>query len=366
MTKAVSFKYTIPVEKAFVGEDGGMRLIGAATGPEVDLEYQRVHPKLIDKWISQINSGAMEVIYDDWHKKDQDSITADLGRVEKAHKDEKGHMWVTILLDEDNPVSQYIHKAARKGKQYGMSIAGDATDWVDEVIDGHRVRTITDGILERIAHTTRPIWTPSFGTVISKAIDAAQSGSANGETQVAEETTVSTQPVENTTETTEVTETTTATTDSGAATNPDSGKAPEESGANTETPVEKAVSADTKRDQKKLDKIVKLVGQLNGALAEIGLSGVEVETSTNDEPEKVAKAGTVEDESEKADVAELTKIVKAQSEQIAALMDRVSDGSAPGALKKSTPVDPLAELKAIDNPIERLRLGLAVQHGEDK
>jgi hypothetical protein len=104
---------------------------------------------------------------------------------------------------------------------------------------------------------------------------------------------------------------------------------------------------------------------LNGALAEIGLSGVEVETSTNDETETVQKAA-VEDKSENDSVAALAEIVKAQSEQIATLMDRVSDGSAPGALKKSTPVDPLAELKSIDNPIERLRLGLAVSHGADK
>jgi len=359
----VNFKYTIPVEKAYVGEDGRLRLEGAATGPEVDLEDQRVAPKLIDKWVSQINSGAMEVIYDDWHKKD--SVVSDLGTVEKAHKDEKGHMWVTILLDEDNPVSQYIHKAARKGKQYGMSIAGDATEWVDEIVNGRRVRTITDGVLTRIAHTTRPIWTPSFGTVISKAIDAAESGSANGETQVGEETTVSEQ-TEKTETTTVATANPDATTDSGEATNPDSGKAPEEASESTETSVEKAVSADTKKDQKKLDKIVNLVGQLNSALAEIGLSGVAVETQADAGTETVEKAGSVEDASEKADVAELTKIVKAQSEQIATLMDRVTDGSAPGVLRKSDPVDPLAELKAIENPMERLRLGLAAQHGADR
>ncbi len=57
-------------------------------------------------------------------------------------------------------------------------------------------------------------------------------------------------------------------------------------------------------------------------------------------------------------VTELTSIVTA-------LADRVSDGTSAKLIQKSEPVDPLAELKAIESPLERLRLGLAVAHGEN-
>jgi hypothetical protein len=345
------YKYTFPIEKAFIGEDGKPRLIGAATGPEVDLENQRVAPVLIDKWIGQINGRQIDVVYDDNHRTDQ--IAGDLGTVEKAWKNESGHMMVQVLLDEDNPMAQYIHKAAMKGKQYGMSVFGKATRFVDEIVSGQRVRTILDGTLERIAHTTRPVWTPSFGTVLSKAVDTALTETANGDTSVSEEN--KTETPEQKPEVVEKAAAAEANTDSGAAKNPESGKTP----SGTEEVVEKAISADSKKDQKKMEKIVKLHGELGALLAEVGLSGEEAATEAAASAEvKKSQSNTEEDE-------RFEKIEKSLS-SLADLVVKLAgtpDGSAPGSLRKSEAVDPLAELNAVEDPIERLRLAMAVSHG---
>lgn len=356
------YKYTIPIAKAIVGEDGKRRLLGAATGPEVDLESQRVHPSLIDKWVSQINAGQIDVVYDDWHRKD--SATADLGVIEKAWKDDKGYMWVQVLLDEDNPVSQYIHKAAQKGKQYGMSIFGKATRFVDEVVNGSMVRTIMDGSLERIAHTTRPVWTPSFGTVLSKAVDTALSESASGDNSVSEANKTETPAADATPETTPNAAEAAETTDSGAATNPESGKAPE--GATTSdnvAPVEKAVKPETKRDEQKMNKFVKLLGEVNALAAEIGLSGAGAEAAPAAETKPVEKAQDPESE----DSDRFVRIEKAVADlgELVVKLANTPDGSAPGALRKAADVDPLAEINAIADPLERARMAFAVLHGEN-
>ena len=347
----VAYKYTFPIEKAFIGEDGKRRLVGAATGPEVDLENQRVHPVLIDKWIGQINNGLIEVVYDNQHKKDD--VLTDLGMVEKAWKDEKGHMYVQVILDDDNPVSTYIHKAALKGKQYGMSIWGKATRYADELVSNQRVRTIMDGTLERIAHTTRPIWTPSFGTVLSKAIDDAERVEP-----VAGETTVA----ENTTETKVVETTEEVKTESGAATNPATGAAPENGDGTAAAVVEKAISADTVKDAKNLDKIVTQYQALGKVLKDAGLIDEQAK-ATGGEAETDTKVEKSEDKTENGDVAVLSKSVEDLTKLVTALADRISDGTAPGVLSKSTTIDPIDELRAVEDPLERMRLAFAAQSG---
>lgn len=354
------YKYTFPITKAFIGEDGRRRLQGAATGPEVDLESQRVSGMLIDKWVTQINNGEIEVVYDDNHKTSSESITSELGQIEKAWKDEQGHMWVQVILDDDNPVAQYIHKSAQKGKQYGMSIFGKATRFVDEVVSGRMVRTILDGTLTKIAHTTRPVWTPSLGTVLSKAVDSA----VNGDTQVADTTTET--KVEETKEVT--TDAGAATTDSGAATAPDTGNAPDSADGSAtadadagSTTVEKAVKAESKKDEKTLTKIVQTYASLGTLLTEAGLLGSESKDAEGTEEKTVQKSDSTEDKDDQ--IATLSKSVSDLTALVTSLADRIPDGSAPGSLRKSEPVDPLAELRAIEDPMERLRFGLAAQHG---
>lgn len=347
-----AYKYTFPIEKAFIGEDGKRRLVGAATGPEVDLESQRVHPALIDKWIGQVNTGQIQVVYDNNHK-DADLMT-DLGIVEKAWKNESGHMYVQVILDDDNPVAGYIHKAAMKGKQYGMSIYGKATRYVDEIVSNQRVRTITDGVLERIAHTTRPVWTPSFGTVLSKAIDDAAAESATGDTQVSEETKKTETVVEETTEVKKGEADTTA--DAATVENPAEVKT-------DETVVEKAVTAETKRDEKTLQKIVQTYQNLGAQLKDAGLIPDEAKGPEQESTETTVQKSEAATENA-TDVVALSKAVSDLTGIVTALADRVSDGTSVKLIQKSEEADPLADLRAVENPLERLRLGLAVAHGE--
>lgn len=355
------YKFTFPVEKAESRADG-LYLVGMATGPEVDSQNERVHPTLIQKWADQINKGEIEVVYRDWHQKE--NSMADLGVLTKAWVDDTNHLGVEVRLDEDNPTAVYIHKSInKKGKKYGMSVFGKVHSYADEYEPTlkRNVRTFYDATLEEVSNTTRPIYTPSLGTVLSKAVSEA----ATGDTRLSEEAKTGTESTEaTTTETTEVkTETTT---DSGAATAPDTGKAPE-TAANENTTVEKAVKSENKKDEKALQGIVKNWTALGEQLRAAGLLLDTTEGSGSSEETTVTKSesGTSQGDTSAPDaVTTLQKSVTELASVVTALADRISDGGAPGLIAKSETVDPLAELKDEQDPIERLRLALAVQHGE--
>lgn len=357
------YKFTMPLEKAEQRADG-YYLVGLASGPEVDSQNERVHPSLIMKWADQINSGQITVKYRDWHQKD--TSLEDLGDITKAWVDENNHLGVEVKLDEDHPTAMFIYKKAKAGKQFGMSVFGKVISFADEFDQAlqRKVRTFYDATLDEVSNTTRPVWTPSFGTVLAKAVTEA----ANGDNRLGDEVKVSEATVSETT--------TTETTDSGAATAPDTGKAPEEAAVETTkvetaetTEVEKAIKTDTKKDAKLLEGIVNTYNTLGQKLQAAGLLSVE------DEGEKVAtaeettvtKSETTEstEATSAPDVATLSKAVSDLTGIVAALADRIPDGSAPGVLRKADAVDPMAELAAIEDPIERLRLGLAAAHGQD-
>jgi hypothetical protein len=354
------FKYTVPIQKAFTGEDGKLRLTGAATGPETDLQGERIHPSLIDKWITQINSGEKIVPYIDWHKRD--TSMAELGFVEKAWKDESGHMWVDIVLDDDNPVAQYIHKSISKGKQYGMSVYGKVTRFADEVIEtGKRVRTFYDSTLDEISNTTRPVWVHSFGTVLSKAVDE-MSRTADGDKSVANETeTPGGNEEEVVTETTEIA--VEKTTESGAATAPDTQATPEEAPAEAAPEVvEKAIAGETKRDEKRLAKLVAQYNALGETLRESGLlESEDAGAETKAEETVVQKSETDEEDR----FVRLEKSIETLSATVLAIAENTPAGTAPGLLQKSeNDSNPIDDLKAVEDPLERLRLAMAARYGE--
>lgn len=357
------YKITIPIEKAFVGGDGRRRLVGAATGPEVDLQGERVHPTLIDKWVDLINSKPETIPYMDWHKKESDAITAELGVIEKAWKDENGHMWIQVVLDDDNPMSQFIHKKAMAGKQFGMSVKGNVIRYADEIVPelGRKVRTFFDATLDEASNTTRPVWVHSLGTVFAKAVDEELSHAADGDKSVANETeTPGGNEEEVTVETKEtVVETTT---DSGAATAPDTQAAPEEAPAEEAPQVaEKAIKGDTKRDDKRLTRIVNLYTALGNELRESGLlDAPEAEVETAAAETTVEKSVTDEDDR----FARLEKSMETLSATVLAIAENTPAGTAPGVLRKSEESDPLEELRSVEDPIERLRLAMAARHGE--
>lgn len=348
------YKFTFPVEKAESRGDGKY-LVGLASGPEVDSQNERVHPSLIKKWADQINAGAIQVAYRDWHQKD--SSLEDLGFVTKAWVDDEDHLGIEVKLDEDHPTAMYIHKKAQAGKKYGMSVFGKVISYSDEfeAALGRKVRTFYDATLDEVSNTTRPVWTPSFGTVLSKAVTEA----AVGDTRLSDEVKVE--------ETTVVSDTTTTeTTDSGAATAPDTEKAPEE------TPVaenvEKAITTSNKKDEKAINDIVKTFNALGQKLQAAGLLTEDVasveETATETTVTKSEVTAAPESTTSAPEVATLSKAVADLTTIVRALAERTPEGSAPGVLLKSESVDSLTELQQVVDPAERLRLAMAALHGE--
>lgn len=353
------YKFTFPVQKADERADG-IYLIGMATGPEIDSQNERVHPSLIHKWANQINRGEIEVVYRDWHQKD--TSLSDLGIVTKAWVDETDHLGIEVKLDEDHPTAVYIHKSVKKGKQYGMSVFGKVISYADEYLQDvkRNVRTFYDATLEEVSNTTKPVYTPSFGTVLSKAVSEA----AVGDNRLGDE--VKTTPQDSSEEVN-----TSTTTDSGAATAPDTGEAPETAADNTT--VEKAVKSENKKDEKALAGIVKNWTALGEQLKAAGLlPEADAASGSTSEETTVTKSEDSQDSAEAStssapddSVATLQKSVNSLAEVVTALAGKISDGGAPVVVQKSE-ADPLGELKAEVDPIERLRLALAVKHGESQ
>lgn len=174
MTNA-QWRITFPIEKAEQRDDG-LFITGLASGPEVDSTGERMDQSLIHKFADQINAqGGLpltdRLVYRDAHA--PDGVLRDLGWLTKAWVTERGQLGVEVRLDEDNPAAMFLYRAIRRGKQYGMSVAGKVLDFADEFVAelGKTIRTYRDVVLTEISNTTRPAWTPSFGSVLSKAID---------------------------------------------------------------------------------------------------------------------------------------------------------------------------------------------------
>ena len=351
------FKFTFPIAKA-EERSGGKYLIGIATGPEIDSEGDRVHPTLIAQWADYINSGG-EVIYRDWHNKN--SSAADLGQVTKAWVTDDNHMGVEVMIDEDNPTAMYIWKKAKQGKQFGMSVFGNVRRYANEYDPNLKkaVRTFYDATLEEVSNTTRPIYTPSFGTVLAKAVMDANEGNMSEEVKTTPEAPeVTTQP---------------DTTDTGAATAPDTGKAPEAAPATpqpapeaapatTDAPetVEKAVKGENKRDEQAMARIVKNWKALGADLEAAGLLNETEETTV----EKSESAASETATTPAPEVVQLQKSVTELAQVVSALADRIPDGSAPGVLRKAEEKNAVEEIAEIEDARDRLRFAFAAKHGD--
>ena len=186
--RSAEFKYTFPIEKAERREDG-LFLTGLATGPELDGDGDRLAPEVMFDFAKQINSqGGIplteRIPYRDAHAKD--GVWRDLGWVTKAWVTDSGHLGVEVQLDEESEAARFLHKQVQRGKQFGMSVGGKVIDWGYEYVAeiGKSVRTFRNVVLNEISNTTKPSWSPSFGTVIAKAIqdaEATESDAPGGE-----------------------------------------------------------------------------------------------------------------------------------------------------------------------------------------
>lgn len=217
MTQA-NFKYTFPIAKAEKRDDG-YYIVGYASGPEIDSEGERMDPEAIARFSTQINDAPEDgkLVYRDAHA--PDGVLRDLGEITKAWVTEKFHLGIEVRLDEDNPSSMYLYRAIKKGKQYGMSVAGHVVDYANEFVAeiGKSVLTYKNVVLDEISNTTRPAWYPSFGTVLSKSIKDASIDAPAGVTVEQDELLDAT--VEDTTKSDETAETVEDTTQKTSASN---------------------------------------------------------------------------------------------------------------------------------------------------
>jgi phage head maturation protease len=173
MTQEAKFKYTFPISKAEQRADG-YYITGYASGPEVDSEGERMAPEAIARFAQQINDDTVDrLVYRDAHA--PDGVLRDLGEITKAWVESNFHLGIEVKLDDDNPSSMYLFRQLKKGKQYGMSVAGHVVDYAIEFAEeiGKSVLTYKNVVLDEISNTTRPAWYPSFGTVLSKSIKDA-------------------------------------------------------------------------------------------------------------------------------------------------------------------------------------------------
>lgn len=169
-----NWRITFPIEKAEQRDDGYF-IIGLASGPEIDATDERMDQNLVYRYADQINaSGGLSLDahlpYRDAHA--PDGVMRDLGWLTSSWINDDQRLAVEVKLDEENPAAMYLFRQLKRGKKYGMSVAGKVLDYVDEWVTdvGKTIRTYKDVILTEISNTTRPAWTPSFGSVLAKAI----------------------------------------------------------------------------------------------------------------------------------------------------------------------------------------------------
>jgi len=390
--RPAAFKYTFPISKAEKRADG-YYIVGEASGPEIDLEGERVTVEAIASFSRQIELAAEmgdPIPYRDAHAKD--GVLRDLGVVTKAWITPDFHLGVEVRLDvEDNPAALSLFKQiTNKGKQFGMSVAGHVLDWADEYVAevGTIVRTYKDVVLEEISNTTRPAWFPSFGTVLSKAIKDAEDeesdavgDSVEDELQTEQET-PETPAVDENTEQPEVEETVEAAAEESAEEPAEEaaaaeGEAVEESAEETAEAIEEAAEA-VEAGEEAVEEAEEaedegVMAQFRQHLETFHSNLTEMLTAMGSPvaPVMVTKSVSQDDESTMtkaisdataplvAQVAELRKSLDEATARIEELENSPAGDDAPPAMAKHS-LTPDDIEKALDSmsPSERLRLGL--------
>lgn len=334
---------TVPVEKS--EHDGGRYLIGIAAGPGVDAQFDRITPEAIQRFSAQISQSPIPLR--NFHK--TDDITADLGDVTKAWITDTGELGVEILLDEDNKDSDFIWKKISKGKQYGLSIHGDATDYHYEhdPASAARVRVLNDVKLDEISITTRPAFTPSFGTVVRKSIEDAENEGNALETEsivdaVVEETT------------TDDTVAKTAEVETATPVVPETEEVEVEKSADAAIATANVEFLAFGKDFKNLMARAESLGLFGETATETTAS---VDATDTPVVEHSTAIETLESEVSKSrsEITELRALVESLREQIP------STQLPPAQVSKSDSTEELAKLMAEMSPMDRVRFGLALK-----
>lgn len=342
--KNAHFKYTVPISKAEVDEDG-LYIVGEATGPEIDQHEERLDPQAIKAFAQQIRdrlAAGDPIPYLDEHDKSTSGrgVLRHLGDLVDGEITENNHLKVKVRLNEDNPAATFLYRQIQAGKKFGMSINGDVLEFADELVKsiGRKVRTFKSVILTHVANTTRPVWTPSLGTVLNRAVEKALADEGDGE-EMAEEIVVESTKVETATNETPVEETTTveATTE----------ETPVETV--TETPAVETPAVSTL--ETKLDTLIGAFTALADALKPQTPAPVEVSRSEPETPEPVISKSESEDR------------FAALEAELAQLKERSATPTPPVITKAQT--EEFEGLLKDMSPQERLRMALAARHNEE-
>jgi hypothetical protein len=340
--RTFEFKITLPIEKSDA-TDGKWIISGIASGTQVDREGDVITPEGIASLAEQINGGYIP--FRDWHN--DNTVLSDVGQAIKAIIEPNDDLRVEVELDQDHPTAQYMWKKLDQGKKFGMSVRGSTVNPFYDLdkSNGRRVRKHSNLLLTEISSTTKPMYTPSLGTVLKKAVDETSVPTGEEMPDTENGTTVEeTQPLA-----------------------PES-SAPENDTAQETTEVEKAVTAETSRDKKKVARLVRLNREIASLITELGLD----EDEATDSGETVETAKSAEN-APAVTAEEIASLVKSTIEEttapllaeIEALKGRVPATDAPGVLLKSEAIDRDAILEAVKaDPRSVLRLALATRHGE--
>ena len=178
-----NWKITIPVDRAEETSDG-LFIYGQASGPERDSHGTEMDTTAIEDFAKQIEERASAgdpIPYLDHHQKD--GVLRELGTVVSGSVDNDYRLNVAVRLDEENPAARYLHSRIKRGKQSGMSIAGDGVQYkmLRDETTGEQVIRFLRIALKEISNTTRPSWVPSFGTVLARSIEGEENGEVMAE-----------------------------------------------------------------------------------------------------------------------------------------------------------------------------------------
>jgi hypothetical protein len=398
-----SFKYTFPISKAERRADG-LYITGEASGPEVDATMERMAPEAITRFAAQIRlmaDAGTPLQYRDAHA--ADGVFRDLGDITNAWIDERFHLGIEVKLDEDSAAATYLFRQLEKGKQFGMSIAGSVLDFIDEFSAevGRTVRTYKDVVLAEISNTTRPAWTPSLGTVLSKAIDdaAAESLAKTGEnvkpekdTLVAADETVADETAKADAEAAtedETTEKAVETTEDEAETaksddtDTDAEAVADATEKSADADADEAPAADVTEKATEEDADIEKAGRtisaatgkrllaLHSEMTQLLLdNGVlqapdaPAKSDSTDAETDLTKSLTVEKAALEAKVVELTQSLTEKTARITEL-ENTPAVVAPALIERGAPTaDEAMEAISKMSPFDRLRTGLTLAHSE--
>ncbi len=325
MSENIDFKLTVPLVKS--ERTDGWFIKGIAAGIEPDKENDEFLPQAIQFLQEQINGGGIPLR--NHHK--VDDILEDMGVLVKAEIDDQMQLWVEAELDQDNPQAQYLWKKVNDGKKYGLSIHGQSVGYYWDVNkqSNKRVRKHPMVVIDETSVTTRPVYTPSLGTVIRKAINEANPQfAAEGEMK----------------------------------------DTPEQNG-DTSTAESSAPENDTSVEVSPSDQFVaslltnpEFAVLVSKAVSEAVQKTKDDTTEVATEPVEVAPAISAE---QIVEIVKSTALVVGESvnERLQAILDRIPATSDPDVLSKAeekTAAETLSEFSSLD----QLKIALAVKRGE--